>query len=95
VFKITKLAATDIKNKLTLYLCYGINIYSTFKTLDDQIYNVEHDGQSYKITLKWAKSIVPTDPECRDFLAILYKSFVRDMGFERAGRSMFNPKRSQ
>lgn len=90
----TKLASKEIKEKFQQYICYGLNIYSTFKTMDDLEFKVEKDGQPYKIRIEWTKSITTTDPECRDFYSIFYKRMLRDMKFERSGRSLFAPKRS-
>ncbi len=44
--------------------------------------------------LQWAKSIPKTDNEFNDFNSIFAKNLIRNMNFERVGRSFYNPKRA-
>jgi aubergine-like protein len=80
-----------IKEDLPLYFHVSKHIYSYTIIKEDKVYESEHEGVTYKVTLAWAKSIRSGDIELYSFYSLFFKQLMKKMQFERLGRNCFNP----
>jgi hypothetical protein len=76
---------------------WGLCIYSPALVQDDILFDVEHDGQKYEVTIQWAKGISDNDPEIYSFMKIFFNGIMRRMDFEKVGKrgDFINPAKAK
>jgi len=79
-----------IKEKLEFYIDWGTCLYSLRKCADLPVYNAEHDGTKYKVTIEWVQIMEATDRDHLVFLKIFFNSMMRALRFETIGPKSFN-----
>jgi aubergine-like protein len=89
---VLKAARDKIKEKLEFFIDWGLCVYSLRKVADLPVYEAEHDGTKYKITLEWVQIMEPSDRDHLIFLKIFFNSMMRSLRFETIGPKSFNPK---
>jgi aubergine-like protein len=87
---VLKVVREKIKEKLEFYIDWGLCIYSLRKCGDLPVYEAEHEGQKYKITIEWVQIMEPTDKDHLNFLKIFFNSMMRGLKFETIGPKSFN-----
>ena len=79
-----------IKELLDFFIEWGNCVYSLRKIQELPVYETEHDGTKYKITIEWVQLMEPTDKDHLNFLKIFFNSLMRGLRFETIGRKSFN-----
>lgn len=80
----------QIKEKLEFYIDWGTCVYSLRKCADLPVYEGEHDGTKYKVTIEWVQIMEATDRDHLAFLKIFFNSMMRALRFETIGPKSFN-----
>lgn len=80
----------QIKEKLEFYIDWGTCVYSLRKCADLPVYDAEHDGTKYKVTIEWVQIMEATDRDHMVFLKIFFNSMMRALRFETIGPKSFN-----
>jgi len=93
-FKIMKSCREKLKEKFVSYMPHGNFLFSTSMYPDVLEFDAEHDGQDYKVEVKWTKNVTKDPLESGAFQSIVFKSILGRMSFERDGRNMFNPAKA-
>jgi aubergine-like protein len=88
---VLKAARDKIKEKLEFFIDWGTCLYSLRKVGDLPVYEAEHDGAKYKISIEWVQVMEPTDRDHMVFLKIFFNSMMRSLRFETIGPKSFNP----
>lgn len=88
---VLKSARDKIKEKLEFFIGWGTCVYSLRKCADLPVYDAEHDGAKYKISIEWVQIMEPTDRDHMVFLKIFFNSMMRTLRFETIGPKSFNP----
>lgn len=79
-----------LKEKLEFYIDWGTCVYSLKKCAELPVYDAEHDGTKYKVTLEWVQIMEATDRDHMNFLKIFFNSMMRGLKFEQIGPKSFN-----
>lgn len=79
-----------IKEKLDFFIDWGTCAYSLRKVADLPVYEGEHEGTKYKITIEWVQIMENTDKDHLSFLKIFFNSMMRTLRFETIGPKSFN-----
>jgi len=79
-----------IKEKLEFFIDWGTCVYSLRKCADLPVYQAEHDGSKYKVTIEWVQIMEATDRDHLTFLKIFFNSMMRGLRFETIGPRSFN-----
>lgn len=74
-----------IKEKLEFYIDWGTCLYSLRKSADLPVFEAEHEGQKFKVTIEWVQIMEPTDRDHLTFLKIFFNSMMRGLKFEQIG----------
>jgi hypothetical protein len=93
VNKLTSKCKELLKSRLRVYLPLGNQVYSLMQVQDDIEQTVEHDGQEYRVTVKYAVSFRGNDLGLDQFFCRMFKQMMKVNKFEQIGRNCFNPKR--
>lgn len=87
---VLKSARDKIKEKLDFFIDWGTCAYSLRKVADLPVYEGEHEGTKYKITIEWVQIMENTDKDHLSFLKIFFNSMMRTLRFETIGPKSFN-----
>lgn len=79
-----------MKEKLEFFIDWGTCIYSLRKCADLPVYEAEHEGAKFKVTIEWVQEVEPTDRDHLVFLKIFFNSMMRGLKFETIGPKSFN-----
>lgn len=79
-----------IKEKLEFYIDWGTCLYSLRKAADLPVYEGEHEGNKYKVSIEWVQIMESTDRDHLSFLKIFFNSMMRALRFETIGPKSFN-----
>lgn len=91
--KITALCRDLLKEKLGVYMPVNRVVFSIKQVQDTIEQTVEHDGQTYKMTLSWCSSMRQSEPTLNQFFCLLFKQMMKRVRFEQIGRNCYNPAR--
>ena len=87
---VLKSCRDKIKEKLEFYIDWGTCLYSLRKVADLPVYEGEHEGNKYKVTVEWVQIMEATDRDHMSFLKIFFNSMMRALRFETIGPKSFN-----
>jgi len=79
-----------VKEKLEFFIDWGTCIYSLRKCADLPVYDAEHEGSKFKVSIEWVQEVDPTDRDHLVFLKIFFNSMMRGLRFETIGPKSFN-----
>jgi hypothetical protein len=79
-----------VKEKLEFFIDWGTCVYSLRKCADLPVYEAEHEGAKFKVTIEWVQEVEPTDRDHLVFLKIFFNSMMRGLKFETIGPKSFN-----
>lgn len=79
-----------VKEKLEFFIDWGTCIYSLRKCADLPVYDAEHEGAKFKVSIEWVQEVDPTDRDHLVFLKIFFNSMMRGLRFETIGPKSFN-----
>jgi hypothetical protein len=82
---VLKLCRDQIKEKLEFYIDWGLCVFSLKKIAELPVYECEHDGVKYKITIEWVQVMEKHDKDHMNFLKIFFNSMMRSLRFESIG----------
>jgi aubergine-like protein len=88
---VLKSARDQIKTKLEFFIDWGLCLYSVKKVADLPVFEGQHDGNKYKVSIEWVQIVEPSDRDHMIFLKIFFNSMMRSLRFESIGPKSFNP----
>ena len=91
---VLRVVKDKIKEKLDFFIDWGLNVFSLKKVADLPVYEAEHEGTKYKITIEWVQLMEATDRDHCNFLKIFFNSMMRGLKFETIGPKSFNPAKA-
>jgi len=91
---VLKSVRDKIKEKLEFFIDWGTCLYSLRKASDLPVYEGEHEGTKYKVSIEWVQIMEATDRDHLIFLKTFFNSMMRNLRFETIGPKSFNPAKA-
>ena len=83
--EVLKKCRDKIKEHLEFYIDYGLCVFSLKKVGELPVFEAEHEGTPYKVTIEWVQIMEKTDKDHLNFLKIFFNSMMRSLKFETIG----------
>jgi len=88
--EVLKKCRDKIKESLEFFIDWGLCVFSLKKVAELPVYEAEHEGQKYTVTIEWVQVMEKTDRDHMNFLKIFFNSMMRSLRFEQIGQKCFN-----
>ena len=88
--EVLKKCRDKIKESLEFFIDWGLCVFSLKKVAELPVYEAEHEGQKYVVTIEWVQVMEKTDRDHLNFLKIFFNSMMRSLRFEQIGQKCFN-----